>query len=257
MDNEFHILTNFFQIKEYQQLLKLSYINRVTFNKNEDVSIHQKYIAQNLDSYIKIFPDEMSDIPIELLSGIFSHPNRVLENHEAAYHFITETIPKKTHNENNFINYFILLNYLQCSKLSRNSILDSFQKLKERSNFMPETDFSVDEVSDGTISFLRIKFDQKDESIHNSNIKDENEQQLVNKELNKLSLEIIVDKFKKKSYIEFPNFLREIPASFCQGMRHLKKVSIPQSTHTICEGAFRDCIALTEIFIPSTVIENT
>lgn len=250
LDSEFHLLTNTFQSFDYQQLLKFAYLNKIISNQNQDYSLFSSYIAQNSDYYIENYPEELSGLSINVLNSIFSNPKRILQNHEAAYQFIIKTVSKKK-NE-----YFILLNNLKCSKLSADSVVDAFNKRKERFQFMPELDISVDEVTDGEISFLRIKADKENDMIQNSLSEGEKEKQLADIELLKLKMKIKIDnKLMPIKLIEFPNFCKEIPTDICKGMNYLQKVIIPLSTHTIGEGAFRDCKSLNEIIIPSTITE--
>lgn len=254
LDNEFQLLHNTFQEEKYQQLLKSSHLNEIMYGQKDNILMHEKFIAQNLDYFIKYYSDEMSQISLKSLKNIFSHPERILANQEAAYHFITQTIPKNPKYANQS-NHWILLDDLKCSKLSPDSVLDSFNKRKERLGFMPETDFSVDEVTDGAISFLRIQMDDKNGLIQSSLEEDERQCQLAQNELTKLRWKIRIDKFNLIPNIAFPNFLRVIPNAFCRGMTGLKRVTIPLSTHSIGDGAFSGCINLVEINIPSTVIE--
>lgn len=72
----------------------------------------EKIISQNLDECIATYSSQLKIINITVLYNIFSHPSRILNNHDKAYFFIIDTALKQDSN------FFILLGTLDATKFT-------------------------------------------------------------------------------------------------------------------------------------------
>lgn len=81
--NEFPMISNFVFKKEFDDLIKISYLkNSSSINKVKSFS--EQYIAKNLDYYLDKYSKEMNSIPITSLYNIFNHKEMKLNNIENA-----------------------------------------------------------------------------------------------------------------------------------------------------------------------------
>ena len=110
--DEFEISFDYPDDLQNNQLYQIFVLEYLSSNKIEDKYSYEKYISHNLEYYIDNYPKELRNVPITSLYNIFNYSDRNLQNEQKAYNFIT--------NSNN-INFFILLNTLDSSKLSLDS----------------------------------------------------------------------------------------------------------------------------------------
>lgn len=113
---------------------------------------------QNLDRFLLIDCNELFELPIQRLYNIFSKSN--LKNHNLAYHQIVSHF-KKTNNKN----IFILFDFLDLSKLSKESIKDCILKKKERFNMIPNYSISYFEDIENKQNILMEKLNETQENM--------------------------------------------------------------------------------------------
>ncbi|KAK8892734.1 hypothetical protein M9Y10_029975 [Tritrichomonas musculus] len=141
---EFHLLSQEFQLFSdiisnpvHKNVLCLSCLEYLAREKNNnDLNIDklasERHIAQNLDHYIENHSKNIYKIPLTFLYNIFFHKERILYDHEKAYFFIVN-FP----NDESCFDHFVLLQSLDCNKLKRETVIDSFSKVDEHFGFLP------------------------------------------------------------------------------------------------------------------------
>lgn len=135
----------------------LAKVNDSLIKQLKDINIKDKSnieqeLSQNLDHILLIDGENLLACPIQSLRTIFSNAN--LKNHELAYHLIVSYFEKT-----NDINIFVLLDYLNISKLQKESINECISKRKERLNFMPNFSPSFFEDIENNQNNINKKFD--------------------------------------------------------------------------------------------------
>lgn len=112
-------------------------IKELNNSQVKDKQMAEEKIASNLDNcLIQVGPMLMNQ-PIGQLYNIFSHKKRQLTQHNIAYKLIKEKYLKS-----NDLNIFILLQFLDGSKLDHQYLRESFDECQKRNNFMPQINFS-------------------------------------------------------------------------------------------------------------------
>lgn len=113
---------------KYTNLLQISILNSIK-NNFQDKSDAEQYIADNLILYIDNFPKEMNKIPITSLYNIISKSNYLESNQDKIYLFIKSLEDK---------NCFILLQHLDCLKLSIEYTIDCISNQDKHLNILPK-----------------------------------------------------------------------------------------------------------------------
>lgn len=126
LSQEFQVLTDYLSGKMNEDIINLSIL---ILSMNSDKSQSEKYVSMHLDDFIDKYIQELKEIPINSLFNIFYHPERVLNDHQKAYDFITKKCA------NSFL--YILLESLDLKKLNSKSKFESFLKSQERLGFQP------------------------------------------------------------------------------------------------------------------------
>lgn len=138
LSNEFDLFKDIVSKSEYKNILHLSCLIYITKEKSFDHTIDmltaELYIAQHLDYYLENYQNEMHNIPLNSLYNIFFHKERKMTNHANAYSFITGYSNSERTNEtinHSNIGFFILLQSIDCMKLSQEAALDAHTKVSD------------------------------------------------------------------------------------------------------------------------------
>lgn len=205
---------------EYDEMRLISMIKNTNSDDNESKSTCEKFIAQNLDFYIKNYPEEMRKIQLQSLYNIFSHTERKLENHDDAYSFIINDSRNR-----------LLIQLLDCSKLKFETLKEIISN-KDRYIVTPKID----------IEFIQ-KVEKSYQELYEIEQKNNEELQLIKQK--------VID--GELTYVIYPFISKSIENNFFYQCSNLKNVIIPSSVTSIGDNAFSQCISLVEIIIPSSV----
>lgn len=93
-----------------------------------------KEIAKHLDFYLEHYRKEMYDLPFKTLYAIFYHNERVLNNHNLGYDFVTK---QHLYRENVDNKLFSLLPSLDGTKLSSENRSDAITHAQDHFGFLP------------------------------------------------------------------------------------------------------------------------
>lgn len=117
-------------------------------HKSLDKSEHEKYIALHLDSYLSEKEEQILKIPINSLYNIFYHEERVLDDEQKAFDFITK-------NKNTYPDLLTLLPSLDSQKLKHDDIINSITNSQENIGFMPKFSPLIFDSYENQINQLR------------------------------------------------------------------------------------------------------
>lgn len=146
LSDEFDLPMHFLDTVEMQEAINLSILLNATHNSSNDLSSHEKYISQRLDLYLRKYSKTMYHLSIQSLYNIFYHVDRILNDHEFAYKFITCQIDPNLGVNNpmrrlNADELFILLGSLDAAKISQGSLKESITNRNSHFGFIPQLDF--------------------------------------------------------------------------------------------------------------------
>lgn len=116
----------------------------------------EQIVAQNLDDYIENEGENLMRLNIQILYNIFSKKIKKFTKHDRAYELINQNFL-----ENHDSNIFILLKFIEGSKIEIHKFNDSIVNSEQRYGFRPIFDFSIFD----DIKMLKEQNQRKDEVI--------------------------------------------------------------------------------------------
>ncbi|KAK8897954.1 hypothetical protein M9Y10_000198 [Tritrichomonas musculus] len=163
LNEEFnYILSDHLSKSEFDQIKKVSMLKKASSSDSADKSLCEKYISENLDYYLETYGEQMEAIPCTTLYNIFQHEKRALNNQERAYQFIKKILEESKNNDNQQTrDICILLETLDGTKISEESLKESMNKRDERFGFAPKINFSFIDSFNNCISELKRHMDNK------------------------------------------------------------------------------------------------
>ena len=151
---DYFLLNSEFGIEiNYDEIGKNSIIENINTTSSYGRLVCEDYISKNLDYYFDFNEVQLRQIPITSLYNIFFNNKRQLNdrNQEKAYQFIKNIIENGNENRS----FCILFNSLDGSKISSESLRESFEKRNERFNCMPNLANSFFDEIDKKISDIK------------------------------------------------------------------------------------------------------
>lgn len=122
-------------------------------------------VAKKMDIFVLRYSDELFSLPKQQLIRLFGNQELILKEPEFAYQAIVRYFQ-----QSNDLEIFILLPYLDGSKLTKESIEECFEKQEERAGFLPKIGYtSIEEKmkrNDRKISELESILNQQNDQIH-------------------------------------------------------------------------------------------
>lgn len=138
INDEFNnILSDFFSKQEFEQIKDQIILQNIITSTQNNKSFGEKYISENLDYFLDKYNDDMMKVPCNSLYNIFNHSRRVLHNQDRAYQFISKILANS-----NDLKICVILETIEASKISDESLKDAFAKREERLGFMPVMNYS-------------------------------------------------------------------------------------------------------------------
>lgn len=134
---EFETLTEMINQKKEEYGKYLITIQGLKSEDKNMKKIYENEIIENLNEYIEKYGIELMKIPIETLYNIFNKATKKFTKHNETYELI-----KNFFNQTKNSNIFILLDFLDGNKLTRNNMEESYSLCNERNGHMPKIDFS-------------------------------------------------------------------------------------------------------------------
>lgn len=156
---DYFLLNSEFGIeKNYDENGKNSIIENINTASSYGKLVCEEYISKNLDYYLGFNEDQLRQISITSLYNIFFNNKRQLNdrNQEKAYQLIKSIVNNGNENKS----FCILFNSLDGSKISSESLRESFDKRNERFNCMPNLANSFFDVIDKKISDIKSHNDE-------------------------------------------------------------------------------------------------
>ena len=134
-------MTEYLSKDEFQDFYKLSILLNSINDENNDKSTIENFISQNLDYDL----DKNFKYMYKILYNIFNNKNRVLNNHDKAYQFLTS--------EKSDEKLFLLIETLDGTKMSESTLRESISKQKEHQNYIPKNSISNFEMIYQKVAF--------------------------------------------------------------------------------------------------------
>lgn len=150
-----------------------------------DKSLIEEKISQNIDHYLDLCGEKLLESPLNSIYNIFSKGSTKLTKNNLCYQLI-----KKHYENHNDLKIFILLQFLNGSKLSQENLKDAIDSRQSRLDYIPQIEFSF--ISD-------LIEEQRRLNTENNKLKLEN--QIQDQKIDKLKN--ILFGFIVKSYNEY------------------------------------------------------
>lgn len=133
LSDEFGTMGDYLSSDEIKQSINFENIlNKIQITKQNNETA-ERLISQNLDNCITNYPKMLQTLRITTLYNIFSHPQRILDDQDKAYHYIIEV------GFNQDPNFFILLNTLDAIQFNNyENLRDAAVNREKHLDFCPK-----------------------------------------------------------------------------------------------------------------------
>lgn len=132
LSNEFDAMKDYLTSDQFNQFRNITNIFNLLSNPNQNNELAEKLISQNLDECIANNPIQLKNVKVTSLFNIFNNSDRVLNDHDKAYHFIIDLASINQE-------YYSLLVCLDAIKFKNiENLRDSFMNKEDHFGYTPQ-----------------------------------------------------------------------------------------------------------------------